>query len=60
MSIQSDAEAYTKVSDIFVKLLQVEQLCINDPRYQRVMPHLNNVLDRVTGIMHDLEKTFVA
>lgn len=48
-------DAYTKTTEVWFLLHQVEQLIINDPAYTHVHRDVSNCLDRVETIQHDIE-----
>jgi hypothetical protein len=48
-------DRYTKTTEVWFLLHQVEQLIINDPAYIYVLRDVSNCMDRVETIQHDIE-----
>jgi hypothetical protein len=48
-------DRYTKTTEVWFLLHQVEQLIINDPAYIHVLRDVSNCMDRVETIQHTIE-----
>lgn len=48
-------DRYTKTTDVWYLLHQVEQLIINDPDYKNIIDSINNCMDIVETLQHDIE-----
>ena len=48
-------DRYTKTTDVWFLLHQVEQLIINDPDYKFIHDSISNAMDVVETLQHDIE-----
>lgn len=48
-------DRYTKATDVWYLLHQVEQLIINDPDYKLILSNISNAMDVVETLQHNIE-----